>query len=117
MSDADKATEASYANLAREITGLPLVGMTLASDQRWSARVWDRGVGRSIEPSPCENVRVITPDRLRVSRNDIVRPQPQLGPTQVRTVSCWGDEAQANLARLRVLVVGVHGPRLSVHHE
>jgi len=114
MSDADKATEASYANLAREITGLPLVGMTLAGDQRWSARVWDRGVGRSIEASPCENVRVITPDRLRVSWNDIVRTRPQLGPTQMRTVSCWGDEAQANLARLRVLVVGVGSVGMTV---
>lgn len=107
MSRTDEATEAAYANLAREITGLPLVGMTLAGDERWSARVWDRGVGRHVGASHCENVRVLHPNRLRVSWNEAVRERPPVGPAQVRTVTCWGDEVQADLARLRVLVVGV----------
>lgn len=108
MSGTDAATEAGYANLAREITGLPLVGMTLAGDdKRWSARVWDQGVGRSVDANACENVRVLDTDRLYVSWNDAVRERPQLGPAQLRTVSCWGDHVQADLARLRVLVVGV----------
>ena len=39
MSGPDRDCEASYANLVREITGLPLVGMTLAARNRtWSAR-------------------------------------------------------------------------------
>jgi hypothetical protein len=108
MSGTDHATEASYANLAREITGLPLVGMTLAGgDKRWSARVWDDGIGRAVGANPCENVRVIDSNRLRVSWNDEVRPRPSLGSTQLRTATCWGEEVQADLARLRVLVVGV----------
>ena len=107
MSGTDEETEAGYANLAREITGLPLVGMTLAGDEKWSARIWDRGVGRSVGASHCENVRVLYPNRLRVSWNDAIRARPQVGPAQLRTVSCWGDEVQADLARLRVLVVGV----------
>ena len=107
MSRTDAATEAGYANLAREITGLPLVGMTLAGDRRWSARVWDRGVGRNVDASRCENVRVLDSDRLHVSWNGAVRQRPELGPAQLRTVSCWGDDVQADLARLRVLVVGV----------
>lgn len=106
MSGTDEATEAGYANLAREITGLPLVGMTLAGDERWSARVWDRGLGRHVGASHCENVRVLHPDRLRVSWNDGVRERPEVGSAQLRTVTCWGDEVQADLARLRVLVVG-----------
>jgi molybdopterin-synthase adenylyltransferase len=108
MSGTDHATEASYANLAREITGLPLVGMTLSGgDKRWSARVWDDGIGRTVGANPCENVRVIYSNRLRVSWNDEVRPRPSLGSTQLRTATCWGEEVQADLARLRVLVVGV----------
>lgn len=107
MSGTDEMTEAGYANLAREITGFPLVGMTLAGDGTWSAHVWDRGVGRDVGTSHCENVRVLDADRLRVSWNDAVREPPQIGPTQLRTVNCWGDEVQADVARLRVLVVGV----------
>ena len=34
MSPADRDCEASYANLARELTGFPLVGMTLATRDR-----------------------------------------------------------------------------------
>ena len=42
MSGPDRDCEASYANLVREVTGLPLVGMTLATGNRtWSARHWD----------------------------------------------------------------------------
>jgi hypothetical protein len=106
MSGTDEATEAGYANLAREITGLPLVGMTLAGDERWSARVWNCGVGRQVAASHCENVRVLHPDRLLVSWNDAERGVPKAGSAQVRTVTCWGDAVQADLARLRVLVVG-----------
>ena len=106
MSSKDAETEAGYANLAREITGLPLVGMTLAADHRWSARVWNLGVGRSVSSSGCENVRVLDRDRLRVSWDDSLRPPPPAGPEQVRTVNCWGDAVQADVARLRVLVVG-----------
>lgn len=114
MSDADIETEVGYANLVREITGLPLVGMTLAGDEQWSARVWDRGAGRQIGMSRCENVRVLTPDRLLVSWNDAVRPRPEVGPSQIRSVNCWGEDVQANIARLRVLVVGAGSVGMTV---
>ena len=42
MSGPDRDTESSYAHLVREITGQPLVGMTLAArSNTWSARHWD----------------------------------------------------------------------------
>src|SRR5262245_40505225 len=40
MSETDRTTEASYANLVREVTGLPMVGMTLTGLGTWSARTW-----------------------------------------------------------------------------
>ena len=44
MSGPDRDTEASYAHLVREVTGLPLIGMTLATgNNTWSARHWDSG--------------------------------------------------------------------------
>ena len=58
MSGPDRIAEASYANLAREFTGLPLVGMTLATgNTTWSARHWNRGVGQDIECTHATNVR------------------------------------------------------------
>jgi molybdopterin-synthase adenylyltransferase len=102
----DALAEASIANLAREITSLPLVGMTLAGrDGSWSSRVWDTGRGRGVNSTSCESVRVIGDD-LRVTFNDRLRPRPRPQPTQQRTISAWGEKVQADLARLRVLVAG-----------
>lgn len=107
MSSHDEDAEASYANLVRETTGLPLVGMTLAGTSgTWSSRFWSRGVGVDVASVPCENVRVVS-DRLMVSWNPRLVPPPDLQTTQVRTASCWGPRLQADIARLRVLVVGV----------
>ncbi len=114
MSTTDAETEAGYANLTREITGLPLVGMTLAQDTAWSCRWWNIGVGRAVAPTHAENVRVLHDHRLVVSWNDRVRRPPRPQPTQVRTAHCWGDAIQTDLARLRVLVVGAGSVGLTV---
>jgi hypothetical protein len=106
MSGPDADAESSYANLVRETTGRPLVGMTLAGeDGTWSARFWDVGVADKVSSTECESIRVIG-DRVRVSWNDrLVRP-PEPQRTQARTVSCWGPRIQRDIARLRILVVG-----------
>lgn len=115
MSPADAAAERAYAYMVHRITGLPLVGMTLAGrDHAWSARHW-QPEGRA---DWCENVRV-TGSRLKVTWNDALRPPPPVQQSQIRTVSGWGEKTQADLARLRVLVVGAGtvgldvGPRLT----
>ena len=114
MSGPDREAEASYANLAREITGLPLVGMTLAGgDNTWSARHWDIGTGTGVDCTHATNVRVIG-EHLAVSWNDSLRPPPTATNRQIRTVSAWGPHRQADLARRRVLVVGVGSVGLDV---
>ena len=114
MSGPDRDCEASYANLVREITGLPLVGMTLATGNRtWSARHWDIGVGRAVDCTHSANVRIIG-DKLAVSWNDAVQPPPPPSNSQLRTVSAWGEQAQADLVRRRVLVVGAGSVGLDV---
>jgi hypothetical protein len=103
---ADAETERKIANLAREITGYPLVGLTLGTgSQEWSARCWSRGEGTSVSPIDAESVRVFG-GTFRVAYHPQLRPAPAPQPTQIRTVHSWGDEVQAHLARLRVLVVG-----------
>jgi hypothetical protein len=110
MSDPDHDTERSYAHLVSEMTGLPLIGMTLAGgDGQWSCRRWSN----EGTPTHGESVRVID-NHLRVSWNDRLRPPPEVAPSQVRTISAWGEVAQASLARLRVLVVGVSSVGLDV---
>ena len=114
MSGADRDAEASYANVAREVTGLPLVGMTLATgDCAWSARHWDIGVGQEVDRTHSMNVRVVG-DQLAVSWNDTLVEPPRPTRRQIRTISSWGDRCQADLARRRVLVVGAGSVGLDV---
>ena len=114
MSGPDRDTESSYAYLVREITGQPLVGMTLATgNNTWSARHWDVKSANQIDCSHCTNVRVIG-DRLAVSWNHRLRPAPAANEKQVRSISAWGERCQADLARRRVLVVGAGSVGLDV---
>jgi hypothetical protein len=114
MSAPDRDAESSIANLVREITGQPLVGMTLAgADGTWSARVWDEGVGADVAETDAVNVRVIG-DTLRVSWHDALVPPPAVTRTQQRSVSCWGERMHDDLARRSVLIVGLGSVGLDV---
>jgi molybdopterin-synthase adenylyltransferase len=102
LSDLDADAEASYAHMIAQVTGLPLIGMTLAGiDEKWSARQWS-AEGSRFE---AESVRVVGA-RLQVSWNERLVPAPSAMSSQLRTVSAWGEPTQASIARLRVLVVG-----------
>jgi molybdopterin-synthase adenylyltransferase len=105
MSPDDITAEQGRAAAALGATGLPLVGLTLASDGTWSARFWPRTAPRTYERRFCGTVRVIG-DRLGVHYFDELVPPPAPTAEQIRTVSSWGSARQANLARLRVGVVG-----------
>ena len=105
LSPDDFAAEAGLAAQAASITGLPLLGMTLAGDEQWSARFWHRTAPRTHEPKPCLLVRTVG-DRLRLSFNPALSPAPDASAKQLRTVSAWGAGRQADIARLRVGVVG-----------
>ena len=114
MSGPDRDCEASYANLVRELTGLPLVGMTLATeDGTWSARHWDVGVGRGVDCTQSTNVRVVG-EKFAMSWNDGIQPPPRPSQSQTTTVNAWGGQSQADLVRRRVLVVGAGSVGLDV---
>jgi ThiF family len=105
MSLDDVAAEHGNAGAAFGATGLPLVGLTLAGDRAWSARFWDRTAPRTFSRSNCATVRSVG-ERMVVSYMDRLAPPPHPTDMQVRTVSAWGERAQANLVRLRAGVVG-----------
>ena len=102
LSRTDWETESDYERVARTATKMPLLGMTLGGeDTAWSARFWfDK-----TKPTWAESVRCVSPT-LAVTWNDTQRAAPRVTRAQERTVSSWGDRAQASIARLRVLVVG-----------
>jgi molybdopterin-synthase adenylyltransferase len=105
MSGTDVETERRHAKRALAMTGLPLVGMTMAGDQALSARFWER-VGRGeYARRPCENVRV-SGDELSVTWDDALVTPPRSTAAQIRTVASWGEEVQRSWTRLRIVIVG-----------
>lgn len=114
MSAPDFDAESSFANLVRELTGHPLVGITYAGhDQSWSARHWDHGTGPDISPTHCDNVRVLG-DYLDITWNNRLVPAATATRTQRRSVSCWGPEIHSNLVRRKVLVIGAGSVGLDI---
>ena len=96
MSHDDAAAEGGHAGAALGGTGLPLIGLTLATgDGSWSARAWERSAPRTHEPVWCDPIRV-TGRRLSIStRNADMsgRSREELD----RTVAAWGEAVQRRL--------------------
>ena len=105
MSRTDVIAERDRIGGPARATGLPLVGMTLGTDEAWSARFW-RWDGQGFERSWCDKVRVVG-RRLGVTYNVERMPPPQRRPSLRRTTDTWGGARQSDLARLRFGVVGV----------
>jgi len=105
MSEDDIAAEQGHAAATLGATRFPFVGLTLAGDGAWSARFWERTAPRTYPVAWCGTVRIVG-QRLSVSFFDELAPPPVSTDEQVRTVSAWGERAQADLARLKIGIVG-----------
>lgn len=105
MSKDDVETEQGIAASVWAATEFPLVGLTLAGDGTWSARFWTRTAPRVYERKDCGTVRVIS-DNVRVSFNNRLAPPPRSNGQQLRTVAAWGDDAQKDLTRFRIGIIG-----------
>lgn len=108
LSKPDFEAETSYADLVMRMTGHPLIGMTLAGDERWSARVWINGA-----PDWAGSVRTVGTDMRVTWNDDLVAPNVHRA-AQARTISAWGELRHRDITRLRVLVVGVGSVGLDV---
>jgi hypothetical protein len=106
MSADDTAAERGRAPAAKALTGLPLLGMTLAGDGSWSARFWPKRGPRNYRREDCASVRVVGQE-LKISFNDELLPPEGFRPELTRTVSAWGPRVQAKIARLKVGIVGL----------
>ena len=103
MSSDDVKAEMRLAGSVAGATGLPILGMTIAGDQAWSARVWTRSGPRKYERRWCESVRVVGKEMAVTSAN---RPTPVRSARLARTISGWGLVIQESLQELHVGVIG-----------
>jgi hypothetical protein len=87
-------------------TGLPVVGVTTGTDGALSARRWLRQKQASWEIHEANNARVVG-RRLTTTFHPELSPREPSGNAQMATVSVWGEEHQADLARIRVGIVGL----------
>lgn len=101
MSDDDVEAENRIARQVKALTGMSVLGLTLAGDATWSARFWEVGE-REVRRVWCESVRVVG-DRIAISRPP---SRAAISNSLDRTVSAWGPDVQESLARLHVGVVG-----------
>ena len=105
MSADDIRAEQEHAAAAKGATGFPLIGLTAGNDRSWSARFWEKTAPSTYERRWCSTVRAVG-SQLRVTFNDRLIPPPNALESLRRTISAWGPVRQANLARIRVGIVG-----------
>lgn len=106
MSNDDIIAEEMLAPRVKSVTGMPLVGLTVGTDQIWSARFWIKEAPKKYKRHFCKTVRVVG-KALQVSYYDKIIPPPFFGEEYIRTVSAWGDRKQADISRLKVGIVGL----------
>lgn len=105
MSVDDVETERAIAAPTFGATELPLLGMTLSGDGKWSARFWNKIAPREYVRNWCRSVRVVG-DSLGIGFNPALAKVVEATDQQIRTISSWGPEVQADLARMRFCIVG-----------
>jgi hypothetical protein len=105
MSSDDFNAEAGHAGQAMAVTGLPMVGLTMAgASKTYSARRWHRTGARQWEPQWAASVRVVGHQMLVTQP---VNTAAAFDRTyQRRTVDAWGPEVQQVIGSLHVAVVG-----------
>lgn len=106
MSPDDVAAEERLARTVFSVTGLPLVGLTVGTDGSWSARFWMHQEGRTYRRVWASSVRTVG-TQLGVTFADRLIPRPEFRDEFRRTVSVWGSDAHARIARLRFGIVGL----------
>ena len=105
MSRDDLTAERRYAAQAFASTGLPLLGITLACDERWSARRWERTAPSTYGRRDSQTVRVVG-EQLCISHHPTLSPEPQHDERMLRTISAWSEPVQLDLARQHIGIIG-----------
>lgn len=98
MSMDDVKAESGIAGTVLGVTEFPLIGLTVGNDGTWSGRVWDRVGTKQYKHVWFNSVRTVG-ERLQAHfANHLVR-LPEYREEYKRTLTVWGQEAHAELAR------------------
>jgi molybdopterin/thiamine biosynthesis adenylyltransferase len=106
MSDDDVRAELKIAGAASGLTDLPLVGLTVGTDGTWSARLWPYAGNKKYEREWCTSVRSVGA-QFRVDFMETMKARPSFRELFKRTVTVWGKQNHATMARLRIGIVGL----------
>ena len=106
MSGTDVEAERDVLAYPARATGLPLIGLTIGKDGYWSARFWEKH-GMEMRRHWCDKIRLLKPKTYGLHFNDELVPAPKRRDVLRRTFDTWGAEAQSNISRLHVGVVGL----------
>ena len=87
-------------------TRLPLLGLTLAEDEFWSARFWSEPHLGDVRLAHCTYVRRVGSRKSSADSQPFAYPPYKRRRVLQRTLDSWGLPAQARLARTHVCVVG-----------
>ena len=103
MSEPDVIAERDRIAPVARATGLPLVGLTLGTDESWSARFWIWN-GNVFNRNWCEKVRVVGRTFHITYKNHRSTKQQHL---LRRTLDTWGNKCQQDISGLHFGIVGV----------
>lgn len=106
MSDDDVVAERD--RLAGPVWGqsdLPILGLTSGTDGAWSARFWLRTAPGKFARRDVATVRVLGRALAITHHPDTIVPEATA--SQAATVSVWGEDAQLDLVRARIGIVGL----------
>lgn len=106
MSNDDVIAENKLMGSTSSLTNLPLVGMTIGSDGTWSARFWVNNDTGLYERRWCNSIRIVG-KTISCNFNNSLLPPPEFSEMFKRTITVWGEENHAHLARLKVGIVGL----------
>lgn len=108
MSPDDVVAETRMSPTVFGATGYPLLGLTLAADEAWSARFWNKSSTgkRKYGREWCDTVRV-TGRGLTITFNDNLLPPNLHTAKQLRTISAWGTAKQQDISRLKIGIIGL----------
>ena len=106
MSNLDVIAEREHIAPPANSTKMPLLGLTIGTDESWSARFWIRKKNRQFKRFWCDKVKVVG-DRLKVTFNENTYSTFRNKNILRRTIETWGMDEQLKISRMKVGVVGI----------
>ena len=106
MSGPDIIAEKEHIAGPANSTNRPLVGLTVGTDESWSARFWIKKKEREFKRFWCDKVKIVGND-LKITFNEQAYNTFQYKNTLRRTIETWGIHEQVKLDRIKIGIVGL----------